>query len=423
MTREEKSKVSCSNRLAFLFCLLYFTSYITRKSFSAIKLGLPEGYMAEAQIGLIGSTLFFAYGIGQPISGILGDRIDPRRLILMGLGTTAVCNAAFPFITSVPALAVLWAINGFAQAMFWPPMVKLMSVYFQGDRYIKVSTRVSMAAQVALLAVSALASLAIRLAAWKSIFAISVAMAVITAAALTFGFRAMERHYPGAVSASMKKSSTVPDASPTQGHDIPPSHSLWAVILASGLMLVFVMTALLGFLRDGLEEWRSTYLLQTFSLTAEFSTLLDILFPLFTIVCVKLTAYLYKHVFHDEIVQTLAATSVSLLSTLLLILFGGTNLWLAILLLISAVGSIHMSNICLTGYIPARYANSGKVATVAGLVNAFTYIGSTIAASALPRIFGQYSWTAALLACAGVAAACIVCALLIIRRWMRWKKQ
>ena len=64
--------------ITLLVCLLYFTSYMTRKSFGAIKLGLPDALLTDAQIGYVGSALFFTYGAGQIVSGLLGDRIDPR---------------------------------------------------------------------------------------------------------------------------------------------------------------------------------------------------------------------------------------------------------------------------------------------------------------------------------------------------------
>ena len=81
--------------ISVLFCLLYFTSYMTRKSFGAVKLGIPDSLLTDQQIGYIGSALFFTYGAGQVISGLLGDKIDPRKLIFCGLGVTTLCNAAF----------------------------------------------------------------------------------------------------------------------------------------------------------------------------------------------------------------------------------------------------------------------------------------------------------------------------------------
>lgn len=408
-----------SGMISFLFCLLYFTSYMTRKSFGAIKLGLPEGWLSDEQIGLIGSALFFAYGAGQLVSGVLGDRIDPRKLILLGLGTTAVCNAAFPFVRALPVLVVLWAINGFAQAMFWPPLVKLMAVYFKGEHYTKVSMHVSMAAQIALLSVFGLSTLAIHLGAWWSVFAVAVVLAIVTATALCFGFASMERRYPGAVRAAMAR----PQKCNASIAPAPQKGKLWPVVLASGLLFVFVMTATLGFLRDGLEEWMSTYLHDTYHLAADLSTLMNVVMPIFSMVCVKLTTQLYLRVFRDEIKETLIVVAIGLVALICLALLDGVGLWLSVLLLMLTVGCIHAANTCLTCYLPSRYAATGKVSTVAGLVNAFTYVGSTVATTALPVLVGHGSWTVALLACAGVAAICVACVLLMTRRWRHFTSE
>ncbi len=419
MTQEDRQRAARAEWISFLFCLLYFTSYMTRKSFGAIKLGLPEGYLSAEQVGWIGSALFFAYGVGQLVSGVLGDRIDPRKLILLGLGTTAVCNAVFPFVPSVPVLIVLWAINGFAQAMFWPPLVKLMSVYFKGDRYTRASMRVSMAAQIALLSVFGLSSLAIHLSAWRSMFAVATALALVTAVALAIGFRAMERRYPGAVEEAMKvKSSKVTSSESTDAQRC--GRGLWAVTLASGLLFAFAMTATLGFLRDGLEEWLSTYLRDTFSLAADLSTLLNVVMPVFSMICVRVTTRLYLKVFHDEVRQTLVVVLIAVVAMALLALLGHVSLWLAVVLLMLVVGCIHAANTCLTCYLPARYEATGKVSTVAGLVNAFTYVGSTVATTAIPYLFGRFSWGVALWTSAAVGALCLACAALMLRPWRRW---
>ena len=408
-----------SGMISFLFCLLYFTSYMTRKSFGAIKLGLPEGWLSDEQIGLIGSALFFAYGAGQLVSGVLGDRIDPRKLILLGLGTTAVCNAAFPFVRALPVLVVLWAINGFAQAMFWPPLVKLMTVYFKGECYTRASMRISMAAQIALLSVFGLSAISIHLSAWLSVFAVAAGLAVLTAVALSLGFVAMERRYPGAVKAAMAR----PEKSDAPVDSAPKKGGLWPVVLASGRLFVFVMTATLGFLRDGLEEWMSTYLHDTYHLAADLSTLMNVVMPIFSMVCVKLTTQLYLRVFRDEIKETLIVVAIGFVTLVSLALLSGVWLWLSVVLLMVAVGCIHAANTCLTCYLPARYEATSKVSTVAGLVNAFTYVGSTVATTALPVLVGRSSWTAALLACAGVAALCVACVFLMVRRWRHFTSE
>lgn len=403
--------------IVILFAFLYFTSYMTRKSFSAIKLGLPEGYLLETQIGYIGSALFFAYGLGQIISGVLGDRIDPRKLILCGLGMTASCNLLFPFIHSVPVLIALWAVNGFAQALFWPPIVKLLTIYLQGDRYTKAVMYVSMGSHGALVAIYALATLIIRFDAWKPIFYIVSALAVILGAGLIFGFRALERRRPGLVrEAMLKKAAPAPQEQP----DAAKKGKLLPVILASGLLFVFFMMVMNGFLRDGIEEWMSTYIKDIFALEADTSTLMNIFMPLFGLLCVRITTFLYLKIFRDEIKEALVLSGVIFTSTLLLGIFWKTNLWLSVGLIVLAVGSIHALNTVITCYLPARFVKSGKVSTVSGLVNAFVYVGSTAATSLIPLIFQHFDWRVAIFCWAAAGFLCVACCLLIRRRWNRF---
>lgn len=408
--------------ISALFCLLYFTSYMTRKSFSAIKLGIPDAMLTDIQIGYIGSALFFTYGAGQIISGLLGDRLDPRKLIFFGLGLTTLCNAAFPFITSVPALIVLWAVNGFAQALFWPPIVKLMTIYLSGDSYTKAVMSVSIAAQAALLAVYASAALFVRLDAWKGMFALSCGLAVLTAVALVFGFGTLERRHPGAVHLALSKSSDRSDGD-TESPKAKAKECLWRTVLVSGLLFVFVMTTTIGFLRDGIEEWMSTYLYATFSLQADLSTLMNLFMPLFGMVCVRFAAVLHLKILRDEMKEVTLLMSICAGATLALGLFHTLHPVFSLGMIVLSIGCIHAANTSLTCYLPARFVKSGKVSTVSGLVNAFTYVGSTLATSLVPLLVGRTGWSATILSWCAVAAVCCACAVLNIRRWRGFTKE
>ena len=400
--------------ITLLFCLLYFTSYMTRKSFGAIKLGIPETLLTDAQIGYIGSALFFTYGAGQIVSGLLGDRIDPRKLILCGLATTMVCNAAFPFVTSVPLLILLWAVNGFAQALFWPPIVKLMTIYLSGDRYTRAVMAVSIAAQAALLAVYAAAALFVSFSAWQGMFALSCGLAVLTGICLVLGFRMLERRHPGKVSTALNtKRESVEENAPVTKNET----RLWPTVLASGLLIVVIITALVGFLRDGIEEWMSTYLYDTFSLAADLSTLMNLFMPLFGMVCVRLVAVLHLRILRDEAKEVALLMGVCAAALLSLAIFHTLHPIFSLVMIVLAIGCIQATNTSLTCYVPARFAKSGKVSTVSGLVNAFTYVGSTVAASLIPALFGAAGWGVTILSWGAVALCGLALALLVAKRW------
>ena len=414
MKAKKTGRYDSAPLITLLFCLLYFTSYMTRKSFGAVKLGLPETLLTDAEIGYIGSALFFTYGAGQIVSGLLGDRIDPRKLILCGLAATMVCNAAFPFVTSVPLLILLWAVNGFAQALFWPPIVKLMTIYLSGDRYTRAVMAVSIAAQAALLAVYAAAALFVSFSAWQGMFALSCGFAVLTGICLVLGFRTLEHRHPGKVLAALttKETTEAPSLSTRK-----PSKRLWPAVLASGLLVLIIITALVGFLRDGIEEWMSTYLYDTFSLAADLSTLMNLFMPVFGMVCVRLVAVLHLRILRNETREVALLMGICAAALLCLAIFHTLHPIFSLVMIVLAIGCIQATNTSLTCYVPARFAKSGKVSTVSGLVNAFTYVGSTIATSLIPLLFGTAGWGTTILSWGAVALCGLTLALLVAKRW------
>ena len=83
--------------LVLLFSFTYFISYITRTNYATIvsemvtSLQQPKSALAVA---LTGS--FITYGVGQLISGFFGDKIQPKRLVALGLILTCCMNVLIP---------------------------------------------------------------------------------------------------------------------------------------------------------------------------------------------------------------------------------------------------------------------------------------------------------------------------------------
>ena len=78
---------------------------------------------------------FITYGIGQLVSGVLGDMLSPKKLVLCGLVGTVLMNIAIPFCTSPYQMLIVWSVNGFAQSFMWPPIVKLMTAIYSEEEY------------------------------------------------------------------------------------------------------------------------------------------------------------------------------------------------------------------------------------------------------------------------------------------------
>lgn len=81
--------------LFWLCWIAYFSTYIGRLNYSASLTGiiLSEGF-SKGQAGMIGTAFFFAYGAGQFVSGFLGDRLAPKKMVFTGLMVSGLCNLA-----------------------------------------------------------------------------------------------------------------------------------------------------------------------------------------------------------------------------------------------------------------------------------------------------------------------------------------
>ena len=111
--------------------LSYFSYYFTRKNFSVAKkpmareLGLSKGDLKWIDLASLG-----AYALGQFVHGVLGDRIGPRRLVALGMLTTAALSVLFGVSSMFGVFVLLWGCNGFVQATGWPGNGKLMASWW-----------------------------------------------------------------------------------------------------------------------------------------------------------------------------------------------------------------------------------------------------------------------------------------------------
>lgn len=85
------------------------------------------------RIDQLAQALFFyslAYVAGQFSSGMLSDRLGPRRVVVGGMLLSATATALMGFSESLGAILACQAVNGYAQACGWPGLLKMMAARF-----------------------------------------------------------------------------------------------------------------------------------------------------------------------------------------------------------------------------------------------------------------------------------------------------
>ena len=115
------------NRTILLFSLTYMVSYMTRINFGAVLAAIVEDTgMTKTMLSAAVTGSAITYGIGQILSGFIGDRVSPKKLVFTGLMASVCMNLLIPLCRNHLQMTAVWCVNGLAQACMWPPMVKLM---------------------------------------------------------------------------------------------------------------------------------------------------------------------------------------------------------------------------------------------------------------------------------------------------------
>ncbi len=391
-----------------LCVLVYFTSYISRINFGAVILEMvnTDGFL-KSEVSLALTASFITYGAGQLISGYLGDRVSPKILIFLGFITTAVMNFLIPFCPSSGFMVAIWGVNGFAQAMMWPPLVKIMTTLFTDDIYRKATVRVSWGSSFGTIAVYLLSPVCIVFSGWRSVFWIASASCIVVATIWMIGCSKIEKlvqpHSNG------EKVDTVSQTE-NSSKKLLPTKSL------AFLPGIFIAIILQGALRDGITTWMPTYIAETYHLDSYISILTGVLLPIFSIICFQLTLWLVNTKIKNELTCAGSIFGAGIIASTLLLVFSSKSAAMSVFLSALLTGSMHGVNLILICMLQPYFKNTS---TVSGIVNSFTYIGSAISTYGIALISENFGWSVTISVWCSLAILGTICCFAHSQKWKK----
>ena len=118
-------------RIMLAITLGYGVIYTCRLAIGVVKKPLIDaGIFGPAELGLIGSALFYTYAIGKLTNGFLADHANMKKFLAAGFALSALCNIGMGFSTLVGVSVVLWGLNGWFQSLGAPGGVVAMTSWF-----------------------------------------------------------------------------------------------------------------------------------------------------------------------------------------------------------------------------------------------------------------------------------------------------
>lgn len=404
--------------IVFLCCAGYFVSYITRKNFGTAIAGIVESTsFTKSQLGIVETALLITYGVGQIISGILADKFKPQNVVFAGLLLASVCNAIFPLFDSIAAFTVIWAINGFGQAMFWPAMVKIIAEYLSPFKYKMACSHISTASQLATVVLYLLVPFVLNSLGYTWVFYIAAIVGAVMSLVWIIAYNSIikgcekYRHEKNCFGECVTLEKT----------ESQPKVRLAPVMISCGMITILIGIVLQGCLRDGITTWMPSFIADSGSDNASTAILKNVLLPAFSIAVTYLGTFIYTKFFKNELK---AATMFFIIATVLigalLVLnkFSPEDLSIVkIIVAALAVGLMHCINLALISYVPVHFGRYNAVAFLSGLTNAFTYVGSAVSTTVTALVADNFGWNAAVLVWMGISLCGVLVCALTIRRW------
>ncbi len=416
---EISNKRTKTGFLIFLGWLVYTTSYLGKLNYSANITQIIDFYnVTKPEAGLPPTFLFFGYGIGQAVNGILCKRYNMKTAIFGSLFLSGIINLIIAITSNFAIVKWLWLINGFTLSILWPTIVRLMSESLPKKDLGKSSVILGTTVAIGTLIIYGLSSVfaifdSFKLAFYTAGFAgIAVAFFWYVSYNKAFSLAKSEKDAED-ISQNIQKTATEKNHSAHQEDHL----------LIISICVLCLCGICVNLVKDGLTTWVPSILKDEYSITDSLSILLTLLLPI-----VAIFGNTYALTVHKKVPDYVTHCLVIFLAIagVIGIIIGSLFLKQAIIMIIClSLASFLASslNSLITSIYPMFMRDKINSGMCAGILNSFCYLGSTISSYGLGFIAENHGWNSvfySLIIFCGVV--CIFClGFILIKRIFKRK--
>ena len=396
--------------IAWLCTLVYFASYLLRNNFAVMLVKVCNDMgVAKSALAIVITAQTIFYATGQVVNGIIGDRVSPRVMLSGGLAIAIACNSAMFFVNSVPVMTAIWAVNGFAHAMLWPPMARLLSTNLSEEEYYYAELRVHYGSSGATIGMYLLVPLLLKVISWRAIMLLFAGMGAAILVAWVIG--------SGRALTGEGKRKDAP-VEPTPSKPLP--RYVWLPFAA-----IFVSVIAMGTLRDGVTNWMPSFLLESFHMPEENAIFSTVVLAIFSLITYKGASVIQRKLIKNEVLCSAIffLTSVVSAITLYLVNLFSASAIVSMLLMAVIVACMHGNTLMFTVVVPKRFTNSGRVSTFAGLLNAPAYIGAALSTYGFAALAERFGWNFTIFSWFAVALVGMILTLFATPLWQRFRRE
>ena len=384
-------------RLIFLCWLVYTVSYIGKLSYSANINRIGEAFdVSYAQAGVVTTFFFFVYGAGQIVNGFLCKRYNVKYVIGISLLVSSLMNLLVGTAESFEIIKYLWLINGASMSFLWTSLIRLLSETLDSKDIPRATVAMGTTVAIGTFAVYGISSLTAAFLSYEVVFIIAAALIAVTSVIWFASY--------GALTKPQATAKVELASSPSSDEGAPSPLGIGAVLPL--LSVVAVLAVSDNLIKDGLTSWTPDILSEFYNTPPWLSILLTLLLPalgiLGSVVAVKLQGAVKSYVLSC----TLLFGASSLLVALVIVFI--STPYMIVTVASFAIVSCLMAGVnnIITSMMPLDMSDKVAPGKLAGILNGFCYLGSTVSAYGLGLIADAFGWSAVFYALLAVAVLC-----------------
>lgn len=361
------------------FCA-YTACYAGRSVLSAI---MPEMLKSnvydKADFAYMGSAYFFTYGIGQIISGIMGDKIKAKYMVSIGLFLASITIFIFPFITKTNMGILLWGLCGLVLSMLWGPLTKVIAENTNPRLGQLLLTALSAASILGTMAAYIIATIASAYGQWKFAFYISAILLLLGSVIWYFCLYYLEKK--NALKNTLSKSS-----------EAKKNKELIGILIENSIIPMIFVAMINGVIRNAVTFWIPTYILEKLGALPTLATGITSVLPLINLAGVFTGVFLLKKLKDNEHMVSIVLFLLSTVMFISMCFINGRLFMLSIIFLfIASAAMAALGNMLFTSYC-LRFRETGKISTVSGFLNFTSYASSAIASIVFVNLVSKTGW-------------------------------
>ncbi|HPB17855.1 MAG TPA: MFS transporter [Clostridia bacterium] len=378
-----------AKKLTMLCWFSYMINYLARYGFStSMSEMVADGIFDITFAGAVGTAFLAAYGTGQLVNGLIGDKIHPKFMIFIGLVGSAVMNILVGLSSNAVLIIILWCLNGYFCSMLWAPLVRCFSDFLLKKQQVKAGTSISASIPIGNILSYLIASFFLKTMSWRMVFIFSGVIVIAMSFVWLLGMSSL-KDYLNAVKVEKVKEiqkDIVSVKAPVSGKRLMP------LLIATGLVFTIIGIFFNGILKDGVTLWVPTYVSQFFGTDASVASLVTIILPLFNLVGAYLAVRLFKKVLKNEMLTATVMFMISVVSLTFLFFFGRYSMILAVVMLALTTASMLGANTMFLTFIPLNFSNVGRASSVTGFLDACSYLASAVSGVTIGVVAKTYGW-------------------------------